>query len=741
MAVVRVSSAAGLVAALALAGAAELPADPPAGDDVPIGGIATDLATIDEYRWVEAATRRRQRIETTPQPVAVILPDDLVLYPAITLADRLRTIGGIDVQQSRHGQIDVGMRGFAGTLNPRLLVTLGPLEFRQEEFGAVLWRGVFFASDIERVEVLKGPGSVAWGANAFGGVVAVREREVGDAPEVRAVGSLGAPRANEGDLTITAPLGRGWAGGEIRPYAKLSVGATRLDDLDGVRSGLPRTGNPRGADTGPIDTEGVRAALTLGVRSGRSRFELGGRFIDLSTWEMVDDLDAGSNNDPHRYRDLVARAVGPWGEITHTYRSADNAYENQKVAFDPTQAFRYTQGATDNDENVTRMQVPILFGDHALRLGGEVRHWRSRSNLWTTGGRFADPSTWRTVETTQAGVYAEDQWAPDAAWTFTAGVRADHHSRSGRAVSPRLAVNYNPDADHSLLASLSHGYRTPTPIESFLSEFYYTSNPDLSAERVTALELAASRRIGDGGLVGINAFASRASDLIWILPLEEAAMAANYQRWLAAYAGGDTSAPLGPILQFANLATPLVTFGAELSGKVQATRELTLWGNATVQRVAYRDPIRFQSDGFIGIDPATSQPARLFAFDRTFPADINAPPRAQLNLGALWRSGGWFASAAGRGVTSREVFALSNSYILRDGQVAVERIPGYACLDLAAGYRWGEGRWLRVVVMDVLDTQHAEGTPTTAELLRRESEDQQASTLGRMLAVQGAWRF
>ena len=59
----------------------------------------------------------------------------------------------------------------------------------------------------------------------------------------------------------------------------------------------------------------------------------------------------------------------------------------------------------------------------------------------------------------------------------------------------------------------------------------------------------------------------------------------------------------------------------------------------------------------------------------------------------------------------------------------------------ASIYRWGEGRWLRVVVMDVLDTQHAEGTPTTAELLRRESEDQQASTLGRMLAVQGAWRF
>ena len=700
----------------------------------------TDVALLDEYRWVDSVSRRRQRIETTPQAVNVLLDEDLRLYPALNLPDRLRSIGGVDVYQSRHGQFDVGMRGFNGMLNPRILVTLGPLEFRQEEFGAVLWRGVFFASDVERVEVLKGPGSVTYGANAFGGVVAVREREPGRTLEVRGLGTLGSHRNREIDATAMGPLGA--TDGDWWPYFKLSAGATHLGDLPAVDSSLAREPNPRGADTGGIDLEGRRIAGLLGIRAGSHRFEVGLRHLDLLTWEMVDNLDAGSNDDPHRYNDLVLRAAGSWGEATHTWRLARNSYQNQKVVYDPADDFRYTQGATDNIEHVSRVQFPIAFGEHALSIGGEFRSWQSRSNLWRKDGDFDDESTWARVTTTQVGVFIEDQWQVAPELALTAGVRGDEHSRSGFNISPRVAANWNPDPDRSLLAAVSLGYRNPTPIESYLSEFYYTSNPDLDAEKIIAVELGWSQRIRDSSRIGINVFASRAYDLIRIMPLDEAAMEANYNRWLTAYSGGDTGAPLGPMLQFTNLATPIHTIGVEFSARAQVSRPLLLWGNATLQSSRWAERVRFRSDGFISIDPSTGQPGRLFAFDGTFPDDIDAPSRVQANLGIVWRDpDGAFASVVGRAVGPRRTFALSDSYLIRDDRVSVARVPGYAALDLALGWEWRSDRWLKLTAMDVFDSQHVEGPPSDAALLRRESEDQQISTIGRALAIQGMWSF
>ncbi|MFM2090205.1 MAG: hypothetical protein RLZZ127_694, partial [Planctomycetota bacterium] len=83
----------------------------PAAEAEPVDPGPADVGLVDERRWVESVSRRRQRIETAPQPVTVLLPEDLDLWPASTLPDRLRTIGGADVYQSRAGQYDVGLRG------------------------------------------------------------------------------------------------------------------------------------------------------------------------------------------------------------------------------------------------------------------------------------------------------------------------------------------------------------------------------------------------------------------------------------------------------------------------------------------------------------------------------------------------------------------------------------------------------------------------------------------------------
>jgi len=162
-----------------------------------------DVAVIDEHAWTMAASRRRQRLETAPQPVTVISGNELNDTPATTIADRLRYVPGVDVYQARNGQYDIGLRGWNGVVNNRVLVLVDGDPFRQEEFGLVHWTGALFHSDIERIELIKGPASPSYGANAFGGA-----RQGLDQIQIAAGGVTDASFHHLGDAKLVlVPLG------------------------------------------------------------------------------------------------------------------------------------------------------------------------------------------------------------------------------------------------------------------------------------------------------------------------------------------------------------------------------------------------------------------------------------------------------------------------------------------------------------------------------------------------------
>src|SRR5687767_1662253 len=101
---------------VAIAHGAEAP-PPIAGHD----DFSVDVATVDDERRVHAARSRLQHLATAPQAVTVIGEADLVGTPATTIPDRLRYEPGIDVYQQRHATFDIGLRGYNGTNNNRVL--------------------------------------------------------------------------------------------------------------------------------------------------------------------------------------------------------------------------------------------------------------------------------------------------------------------------------------------------------------------------------------------------------------------------------------------------------------------------------------------------------------------------------------------------------------------------------------------------------------------------------------------
>ena len=705
-----------------------------------------DVSLASEQRWTEAVSRRRQRLETAPQPVVVLNTDDLFSTPAVSIPDRLRYVPGLDVYQSRHGQYDVGIHGYNGLTNTRMLALYDGRPFTLDAFGSVLWSGVLPMSDVAGIEIVKGPSSVTYGANAFGGVIALRGREPGSQHQVIGVADVGTFGTREGDATGLGPIGS-------LGYYKINVGGSYLEDWPGVQGFTDYTPSSRTSDTGATDLSSRRWRALGGCRlpwlPGDSRIEADYRGYDLHEWEWVHDLDNGSHVTSILQHDLGARVAGRWGELRYDHVWATRDYNNQKTVYDPTTDFRYSQAAFKDASDTLRGQFNQAVGNHFLGLGCEFMRWSSLSNLWSNTGNFADDATWSTVTTYNRAVFAEDQWSATRALTFTAGARADDHSQAGVNWSPRLAVNFAQSEDQFWRLSYSRGYRLPTDIETHILQYYFRSDDGLRAERIQEVDLGWSRRIDRAVNINVNGFYSLAQNQIWLAPLSAAEAGENWKRWVST--GPNPFQQPGPFFAFENLDNPVTVWGADLSLDWRLEEmPLTIFASGTWQRYRYRDDVIYHSDGFPSnpFNPAVGLtadlPPTIFQYDENLGREVNAPPEWKGNFGARYERGWFFGSLAGRYVHYRKVLSLANSWFTR-GTVAVQRVPAYAALDFSLGLNFGDAgsyrRFVRLSVLDVLDTSHYESYQASPDLLRVDANNQYTSEVGRSLVVQAVWMF
>ncbi len=711
---------------LLLALAAGIPAS-----EVPVTSLgASDVELIDERAWVESVSRRRQDVANAPAPVEVILIEDLLLSPASSVPDRLRYVAGVDVYQLRHGQFEVGLRGYNGPLNTRVLVLQDGWQFRLPELGTPIWSGTIDYSDLERIEIAKGPGSVTYGANAFGGVISMTSKPIPETTRLTVVAQAGDPASYESDATLAGPISG-------RFYGKLGAGYTRLDDLPGVDSGLAYQPSARNDEDTARDTVAWRARALLGARlSGDWVLETAARTVRRDPWEVVDGAAQGPptiNIDDDLY---TAELRSRWLRLSLSERHVDSDYRNLQAYWDPTTDFSYLQFRFEDVERTARAQVDVDLGAHRIGLGGEVMSWESSSNLWRYGASYDDTSTWETVRRTGVGFFAEDQWRLGDQLQLTAGVRGDRDSRTGNQASPRLAVNWTPAPRQFALLSYSRGYRLPNPLESYEEDYFIKPSDGLKAEQIQSIEGQWRLRDGRALELSVGGFWNRADHLIWRQPLPFDEQLANFFTWVGNGLPSDIGP--GPFFQFDNLDNPYTVFGAEVSARAQlGDSGFTAWSNATWQHGRYRDEVHFSSPGFNAGPPLGT----IYQYDYTVPREANAPPDWKANLGLDWAADGWFSTAAGRYVSGRTVYDIGHTRLFRNTLIAIQDLDPYVAFDLSLGYRFSAtgSRFLRLSVTDVFDSAHVEYYEPTAASLVVANETQYVSKIGRQMVLALGW--
>src|SRR5437763_8386467 len=185
---------------------------------------------------VTSVSKRPERLSQTASAIQVITQEDIRRSGASSLAEALRLAANLQVSQVDARQWAISARGFNSTTANKLLVLIDGRTVYTPLFSGVFWDAQDVSlSEIDRIEVISGPGATLWGANAVNGVINVITKEVKDTPGLSLVGGGGTALQGFGTARYGSTLGpranfRLYGKGFARDRTLLPNGLDATDD-------------------------------------------------------------------------------------------------------------------------------------------------------------------------------------------------------------------------------------------------------------------------------------------------------------------------------------------------------------------------------------------------------------------------------------------------------------------------------------------------------------------------------
>lgn len=517
------------------------------------------------HDFVSIATGVSQPLSAAPAAATVITADDIRRMGAIDLNQVLEAVPGLHVGLSSLRFSPVySIRGIYTDKNPQVLVLVNGTPITQSFLGD---RGANFnlpVESIQRIEIIRGPGSAVYGADAFAGVIDIITKSGSDIQGVQT----------------------GIRGGSFDTAAAWGMYGGRVNDID---ISLSIEGSTTDGDSGRTTSTDAQSLFdqifstsasqapgdfSTGVNRVDTRIELGTQdwFARFWNWRQMDlgvgpgltqALDASGKGEVDNY--LLEAGL-------HEQHISDNWTGEARVSYmdinTQSQQTLFPAGAvlpigTDGNINLISPAGIVAFTD-GLIGNPEVfeQHWRLDANAlyrgiqnhtWRIGtGIYYSELTAKETKNFGPGVIngtvspingtltsvtdtpfnfipdesrtvqylsLQDQWgfAPD--WNLTAGVRYDHYSDFGSTVNPRLALVW--DTRQNLTTKLLYGraFRAPSFAESFtVNNPVGLGNSNLDPETIDTYELAFDYHPTFDTRIGVNLFRYKIEDLIRFVP-------------------------------------------------------------------------------------------------------------------------------------------------------------------------------------------------------------------------------
>jgi len=378
---------------------------------------------------VTLATRQPEPLGTTAAAISVITRDDIRRAGVTTIADALQLATGVHVARANNAAWQVTARGFNGSTPNKLLVMIdGRTEF-SPLFAGVFWNMLdYVLEDVERIEVIRGPGATLWGANAVNGVVNVITRHTRDTTGTYA--SLHA--GNEDPAIVEFRQGGARGGSSWRVYGKFA----QRDDQQFSTGMSAEDARRRGQAGFRIDTGG-----------------------GANTWFLKGDVFHGRD-------EFIGRSDGEWTGIAVQGRWGRTLSARSRLELQSYYRREYRNIDRQLTHHVDTVDVDF---NHTLAVG--TRHrvvWGGgyRRNADSSHGTPAiafDPVS-RVYPL--SSVFAQDEIAllPERL-DLTAGIKLEHNAFSGAELQPNVRARWRLPHRQILWGAVARAVRRPTRVD------------------------------------------------------------------------------------------------------------------------------------------------------------------------------------------------------------------------------------------------------------------------------------
>ncbi len=469
--------------------------------------------SIEELLTVEvfSASKFTQKITEAPAAVTIITAADIKQYGHRTLADVLASVRGMYVSNDRNYAY-LGVRGFnrPGDYNSRILLMVDGYRLNDPVYDQA-FIGTEFQLDldlIERVEIVRGPGSSIYGSNAFFAVVNVFTRRGREVAGAELSGEVASYRSSKGRVTY---------GNQLESGAELLLSATAADS-GGQSLFFPEFDSPSTNNGIAQNADGDHYHSLFGKLS-HAGFALSGAYasrtkqIPTAAYGTLFNDPREQTTDAQGYADLAysGTAAERWDVAGHVFYGS----------------YRYTGDypfgppvVLNRDETAARWGggEAKLIGNlegHKLVLGAEYQknfQQDQRNFDLAPSAVYLDDRR----SSSRAGGFAQDEITLTQGLLLNVGGRYDHYSSVGGTTNPRLGLIWSAQDSTALKLLYGTAFRAPNAYEQYYNDGDATQkpSPDLKPEEITTYSFEVEHLLRPNFRLGASIYRNKISNLI-----------------------------------------------------------------------------------------------------------------------------------------------------------------------------------------------------------------------------------
>lgn len=531
---------------------------------------------------VSISTGSEQSIRLAPSIASVVTEAEIQNRGATNLQEALEMVPGLHVSLSNNNVLSsvYSIRGIHTAQNPQVLLLIDGVPLRQVFNGGLPVGFTMPVQNIKRIEIIRGPGSAIFGADAFAGVINVISKTSEDIDGLDTGVRYGSFDKQDYWLQAGVDLGNSWRYTASLEYSKSNGDDDRIVEQDFQTIVDRAFGTNASNAPGSLDTR--YSILNARVALNNEHWK-----TSLFAW-LQNDAGAG---------DGVLRALDPGGELNADYYQFSLAYNNawtenwlyeanlslslldtdNEYALLPAGALALID-ADGNLTNTPSRQPPfVVFPDGVLgNPGGQIQNhsvefvnyysgWDKHKLRLSVGFQWQDGDSEEArnfgpgdgdapslippgqtvvdgtltntsnfdsvfVEDTSRRIWfasVQDEWALANDWRLTAGVRFDDYSDTGSTINPRLALVWATSYNLSTKLLYGRAFRAPSLLELSETNPVLRGDKDIKPETIDTIELAFDYLPTPESNLKLNVFAYQLQDLIAFVSPEANASSAQ----------------------------------------------------------------------------------------------------------------------------------------------------------------------------------------------------------------------